>query len=129
MEEPTLAPNGAKYCPSLYRSDQPVFEFSLCAGTNAIRKPVIPPEPCQSDSLREGSEENAGSHWANSVPQPLSTCLFSQGRCTGHRGLTLQTAASRHLQALCSLSISLRWPALPPQTLHSPSCLFWSGRN
>lgn len=42
---------------------------------------------------------------------------------------TLQTAASRHLQAPCSLSINLWQPALPPQALHSRSCLFCSGRN
>lgn len=74
-----------------YRSDQPVFKFffffSLCAGTNAIRKPVISPEPCQSDSLGEGSEENAGSHWANNDRQSHSKRLSNQGGRSGHRGL------------------------------------------
>lgn len=34
--------------------------FFLRAGTNAIRKPVISPESCQSDSLGEGSERMQG---------------------------------------------------------------------
>lgn len=79
-----------------YRSDQPVFKFSLCAGTNAIRKPVISLELCQSDSLGEGSEENTGSHWANSDRQLHSKCLFNQGGRTGHWGLT-SPCKLRHL--------------------------------
>lgn len=106
----------------LYRSDQPVFKFSLCAGTNAIRKPVISPEPCQSDSLGEGSEENAGGHWANSDRQPHSKCLFKQGGCTGHRGLTslhklqhLGTWRHRaHCQSVCDSQHCLHKHFIPP---------------
>ena len=35
-----------------HRSDQPVFKISLCAGTNAIRKPVISPEPAWEKEVR-----------------------------------------------------------------------------
>lgn len=81
-----------------YRSDQPVFKvfffFFLCAGTNAIRKPVISPEPCQSDSLGEGSEENAGSRWANNDQQSHSKRLSNQGGRSGHGGLPHSTNCS-----------------------------------
>lgn len=104
-----------------YRSDQPVFKFSLCAGTNAIRKPVISPEPCQSDSLGKGSEENAGSDWANGDRQPHSKCLFNQGGRTGHRGLTslyklqhLGTCRHRaHCQSICDSQPCLRKHFIP----------------
>lgn len=67
---------------------KPAFRLLLCAGTNPIRKPVISPEPCQSDSLGEGSEEHAGSHRANDDQQSHSKCLSNQGGRIGHRGLT-----------------------------------------
>lgn len=106
----------------LYRSDQPVFKLSLCAGTSAIRKPVISPEPCQSDSLGERSEENAGSHCANSDQQPHSKCLFSQGGCSGHQGLTLlhklqhlSTWRHRaHCQSVCDSQHCLCKHFIPP---------------
>lgn len=106
----------------LYRSDQPVFKFSLCVGTNAIRKPGISPESCQCDSLGEGSEENGGSHWANSDGQLHSKCLFSQGGGTGHQGLTslhkLQHLGTwRHhanCQSVCDSQPCLRKYFIPP---------------
>jgi len=83
---------------------------------------VISPEPCQSDSLGEGSEENAGSHWANSDRQPQSECLFNQGGRTGQRGLTslyklrhLGTYRHHpHCQSICDSQHCLRKHFIPP---------------
>lgn len=83
---------------------------------------MISPEPCQSDSLEEGSEENAGGHRANRDRQPHSKCLFNQGGRTGHRGLTSLYKLRRlgtcrhhaHCQSVCDSQPCLREHFIPP---------------